>query len=81
MCKLSVGEISFSHQMDNLVSITTCSLGCLNYLLRVAFYFLTEKPCFPKEARLVGLCLSSLAAGLVDRFHAGVMEGGHSVAT
>lgn len=29
----------------------------------------------------MGLCLSSPAAGLVDQFHAGVMEGGRSVAT
>lgn len=37
--KLSVGEISFSLQMDKLVSVTTCSLDYLNYLLWVAFYF------------------------------------------
>lgn len=33
VCKLSVGEISSSSQMDKLVSITACSLRYLNYLL------------------------------------------------
>lgn len=40
-----------------------------------------EEPGFSKDAVLEGLCFSSLAAGTIDRFHAGVMEGRCSVAT